>query len=126
MSAPVVVIDDSEIGRAELSRILKDAGLQVIAIPSAIGATQVILRHQARVVVANVSMPTIRGDRLLALFRKNPRLGHLSVVLVSGQSEDELVRLRTETQADAVVSKSNLEGLPAIVKDLVNKERRDE
>ncbi|AUX44263.1 hypothetical protein SOCE26_057270 [Sorangium cellulosum] len=123
MTAPVLVIDDSEIAREEVSRILRDAGWQVIVLPSPIGATQAIVRHQARVVIVDVFMPTLRGDRLLTLFRKNPRLGHLSVILMSGHSEQELERLRTEAQADAVISKRHLQRLPAIVKWLASKDR---
>jgi CheY-like chemotaxis protein len=65
-----------------------------------------------------VFMPTIRGDRLLTLFRKNPRLEHVSIILVSGHSERELEQLQAEVQAKAVVSKHNLDRLPGIVKRL--------
>ncbi|WP_437320998.1 response regulator [Sorangium sp. So ce385] len=121
MTAPVLVIDDSELAREEVSRILRDAGWQVVALPSPIGATQAIVRHQARVVIVDVFMPTLRGDWLLTLFRKNPRLGHLSVILMSGHSEQELERLQMEAQADAVISKRNLHRLPVIVRRLAQR-----
>ncbi|XXX81688.1 response regulator [Sorangium sp. So ce134] len=123
MTAPVLVIDDSELAREEVSRILRDAGWQVVALPSPIGATQAIVRHQARVVIVDVFMPTLRGDRLLTLFRKNPRLGHLSVILMSGHSEQELERLQMEAQADAIISKRNLQRLPALVRRLASRHR---
>ncbi|WP_437590957.1 response regulator [Sorangium sp. So ce1000] len=122
-SAPVLVIDDSEIAREEVSRVLRAAGFQVLALPSPIGATQAIVRLKARIVVVDVFMPTIRGDRLLTLFRKNQRLGQLSVILISGHSEQELEQLKLEVQADAVLSKRNLDRLPALVKRLAGKER---
>jgi CheY-like chemotaxis protein len=117
-AAPIVVIDDSEIAREEIARVLREAGYQVVVLPSPIGATQAILRHGARVVIVDVFMPTIRGDRLLTLFRKNPRLEHVSIILVSGHSERELEQLQAEVQAKAVVSKHNLDRLPGIVKRL--------
>ncbi|XXX78424.1 response regulator [Sorangium sp. So ce134] len=122
-SPPVLVIDDSEIAREEVCRLLRTAGFQVVALPSPIGATQAIVRHQARIVVVDVFMPTIRGDRLLTLFRKNQRLGHLSVILMSGHSERELEQLQMDVQADAVLSKRNLDRLPALVRRLAGKER---
>lgn len=122
-TAPVLVIDDSEVAREEITRVLRDAGCQVVALPSPIGATQAIVRYGARVVIVDVFMPTIRGDRLLALFRKNPRLGHVSVILVSGHSEHELGNLQVEIQADAVVSKRHLDRLPALVKRFTNQGR---
>ncbi|WP_437308238.1 response regulator [Sorangium sp. So ce388] len=122
-SAPVLVIDDSEIAREEVSRVLRSAGFQVVALPSPIGATQAIVRHQARIVVVDIFMPTIRGDRLLTLFRKNQRLGHLNVILMSGHSEQELEKLQLEVQADAVISKRHLDRLPALIKRLAGKDR---
>lgn len=68
-AARVVIIDDSEFAREEMSNILREAGWEVVALPSPIGATQVIVRQQARVVVLDVCMPSLRGDRLLTLFR---------------------------------------------------------
>ncbi|KYF67329.1 response regulator [Sorangium cellulosum] len=119
----MLVIDDSEIAREEASRVLRAAGFHVVALPSPIGATQAIVRHHARVVVVDIFMPTIRGDRLLTLFRKNQRLGHLSVILMSGHSERELEQLQLEVQADAVLSKRHLDRLPALVKRLAARER---
>ncbi|WP_437747942.1 response regulator [Sorangium sp. So ce1504] len=119
----MLVIDDSEIAREEVSRVLRSSGFQVLALPSPIGATQAIVRHQVRIVVLDVFMPTIRGDRLLTLFRKNQRLGQLSVILMSGHSERELEQLKLEVQADAVLSKRHLDRLPALVKRLAGKER---
>jgi CheY-like chemotaxis protein len=122
-AAPVLVIDDSEIAREEATRVLREAGFQVVALPSPIGATQAIVRHHARVVVLDVFMPTIRGDRLLTLFRKNQRLGHVSVILMSSHSEQELDHLQMEVQADAVLSKRHMDRLPALVKRFAARDR---
>jgi CheY-like chemotaxis protein len=65
----------------------------------------------------------VPGLRSVSLFRKNPRFGHLSVVLVSGHPEHELERLRQEVGADAVLSKRDLERLPALVKRFASKAR---
>jgi CheY-like chemotaxis protein len=111
----VLVIDDSEIARAQMVSLLVDAGMKVVSRASPIGATRDILTHQVTVVVIDLLMPGMRGDRLAALFRGNPRLASLGVVLVSGDKEDELHRLRVEVGADAVVPKSQLENLPDAV-----------
>jgi PleD family two-component response regulator len=113
----VLVIDDSDIARASMSGLLEEAGLKVVELASPIGATRAIIRHQVSVVVVDVLMPGMRGDRLATLFRNNPRFERLGVVLVSGEDGVELDRLLNETGADAAVSKSALEGLvPAVVR----------
>lgn len=111
----VLVIDDSEIARASMMAVLADAGMKVVELASPIGATRAILHNNVSVVVVDVLMPGMRGDRLALLFRGNPRFKKLGVVLVSGESEAELDRLVAETGADAAVSKSNLRELVGAV-----------
>lgn len=119
----VLVIDDSDIARAEMMRVLEQSGFKVMGLASPIGATRTILENNVRAVVIDIMMPGMRGDRLAALFRGNPRLRDLGVVLVSGASAAELLSLSVESGANAVVSKSNLHELPPAVRKSLR--RRD-
>lgn len=112
----VLVIDDSDISRAEMTRILEDAGLEVVGLASPIGATRVMLGGNVRAVVIDIEMPSLRGDRLAALFRGNPRMDGIGVVLVSGEKSEELSRLAIEARADEAVSKASLSRLPDAVR----------
>lgn len=112
----VLVIDDSDISRAEMIRVLERAGMEVIGLASPIGATRVILTGNVRAVVIDIEMPSLRGDRLAALFRGNPRMSGVGVVLVSGEKNEELTRLAAEARADEAVAKSALAGLPDAVR----------
>lgn len=111
----VLVIDDSEIALAQMTRILQTAGMRVVDLASPIGATRAITTHAVDVVVIDFLMPGMRGDRLAALFRGNPRFKKLGVVIVSGESGDDIERLSKEAGADAIVRKNELTKLvPAI------------
>ena len=122
--ATVLVVDDSELSRSEMMRLLTEDGLVVVGLASPIGATRAILTNAVSVVVIDVLMPGMRGDRLATLFRGNPRLRELGVVLVSGD-DGELSRLSSEVSADAVVSKSALHELvPAVRRALRARERQ--
>lgn len=112
----VLVIDDSDISRAEMTRVLEEAGLDVISLASPIGATRVILNGNVSAVVIDVEMPSLRGDRLAALFRGNPRMNSIGVVLVSGESGEDLNRLAAEARADEAVAKTALARLPDAVR----------
>jgi CheY-like chemotaxis protein len=101
----VLVLDDDELAREFLSDILRSEGFSVMDSESIIGVTNKIIREDIHVVVLDVMMPTIRGDRLAALLRKNSVLGALGVVLVSSHPREELDALITETGALAVVGK---------------------
>lgn len=102
----ILIIDDSDIAREAMRRPLELAGLEVYDLPSPIGATRLILRKNIHVVVIDINMPTMRGDRLAALFRENPRFDDLRVILISGEDQDLLQRLASQVGADAVVAKS--------------------
>lgn len=115
----VLVIDDSEIARAEMTRVLSEAGHRVVALASPIGATRAIIQHRVDAVVIDLLMPSMRGDRLAALFRGNPRFETLGVVLVSGEDRQELTRLLEEAEADAVVSKADLPRLVPAVSNVI-------
>lgn len=101
----VLVIDDSDVARAMLEETLKIRGHHVVGMPSPIGATRVVVREKIDVVVLDLQMPDVRGDRLATLFRQSALTKGVGVVLVSGFCRDELERIGSECGADAVVTK---------------------
>lgn len=118
----VLVIDDSEIARADMCDRLRRAGFNVTSLASPIGATRVIVEQAISVVVIDVQMPSIRGDRLAALFRGNPRFSNLGVILVTGGDEAELRQLGQATKADGVLSKGSLDRLVSLVRSAARKQ----
>lgn len=104
----VLVIDDSDVARAQLRHILSSAGMEVFEQASAIGATRTIVQHDIDVALVDVSMPGLSGDKLVSVLRSNPRLYRLRVVLVSAKSAEELRELGLKSGADAVLSKSQV------------------
>ena len=104
----VLVVDDSDIALEGMLLELRDARIPAIGMPSAIGTTRSILRHGIRVVVVDVNMPVLTGNNLVSLFRNNPKLVGVKVVLVSGLPKPELLKLATECGADGVVEKDEI------------------
>ena len=117
----VLVIDDDDIARMAMVDLLESAGLEVSDLPSPIGATQKLLQEQIDVVVLDVMMPSLRGDKLANLLRKNPRLQHLGVILVTGALPDELHEVAGQVEAHAVIEKARID--EALV-DAVNRAAR--
>jgi PleD family two-component response regulator len=103
--ADVLVVDDNALNRAAILRLLRKAGIVAIATDSAIGATRIAVRCQVGVVVADLNMPAMQGSSLLQVFRRNPRLRHVGMVLLSGVSAQELVSAASEVGADAAIAK---------------------
>jgi DNA-binding NarL/FixJ family response regulator len=112
----VLVIDDHQISRNSVIRLLQSAGLTVIGAPSAIGATRLALRRGIQVAVIDLNMPAMRGSSLIQVIRKSPRLANIGIVLLSGASDEELVTAAGEASADAAVSKLTMKDtlVPAV------------
>jgi CheY-like chemotaxis protein len=118
----VVVIDDDDFEREFLVDLLRSAGFNVSALASVFGVTNHLVQEHVQVVVVDVMMPTIRGDKLATLLRKSGSLPNLRVVLVSSLEEHELHDLMMTAQADAFVSKSQVRtDLARVVAGVVNR-----
>jgi CheY-like chemotaxis protein len=101
----VLVIDDSDIDRQAIVDLLAGAGYEVHGLPTPIGATRVARQLNVRVVIIDQNLPAMDGSKLAALFRKNPSMAAIRVVLVSGGDEKAMTALAREAQVDAFVSK---------------------
>jgi CheY-like chemotaxis protein len=123
--ADVLVIDDNDLNRSTIVRLLRSAGMNVISSDSAIGATRLVLRSGVSVVVADLNMPAMQGSSLLQVFRRNPRLADVAVVLLSGVSADELVAAASAVGADAAISKLEMAStlVPAVQRLLKRAQR---
>lgn len=116
----VVIIDDDDFEREFVADLLRTAGhFNVSSMSSVFGLTNHLINEQVEVVVLDVMMPSIRGDKLATLLRKSPALAKLGVVLISSLPETELAPLMAEVEVDAFVSKANLRAeLVAVIRSV--------
>jgi CheY-like chemotaxis protein len=105
MNLRVLVIDDDDVSRELLCSVLESAGHTTLSLPTPIGATQLIQEQNIQAVVIDVMMPALTGDRLAQLLKKNPRFRDLGIVLVTGDSSQDLESLARKAGAHCVVSK---------------------
>jgi CheY-like chemotaxis protein len=104
--ADALVVDDSDIARASIVQAIERRGISVVQLASPIGATSEIVRRKVKVVVLDINMPSMPGDKLAELFRKNRRFGKdLKILLVSGTAASRLESLAEAVGADAVMPK---------------------
>lgn len=104
----VLIIDDDDIIRELLSGTLQQAGYKTCQLPSPIGATKKIISEGVNVVVLDVMMPEISGDKLAKMLRGNAKMGRIGIVLISSLKAAELHKLKMESGADAVVEKERM------------------
>jgi CheY-like chemotaxis protein len=84
--ATVLLVDDEEVLRSLLSRILLDAGLAVAEAPNGRVALDVAeqLRDSLRLVVTDIQMPVMTGPQFVREFR--PRYPHVPVLYMTGRT----------------------------------------
>jgi CheY-like chemotaxis protein len=114
----VLVIDDDDVARDVIVDVLEQEGHQVTSLPSPIGATKHIVDQNVDVVVLDLMMPSMRGDKLATLLGRNPKLKHLGVVLVTSARLEDVSALADSMGSVAIVSKGGIQSdlLPAVKK----------
>ena len=113
----VLIIDDDPISCELVASILREGGYDTVELPSPIGATKLIRQRAIDVVILDVMMPKVSGDKVARILRSHADLERLLIVLVSSCPRDQLLRLAKEVRADAVVSKEDVrKTLLAVVK----------
>jgi CheY-like chemotaxis protein len=101
-----------------LVSLLRDHGYETFELPSPIGATRLIVRERIQIIVLDVMMPSMNGDKLAKMLRSNSRFDTLGIILMSSCGHEELSALAKAVKADAVVSKDELQTalLPAVAR----------
>jgi CheY-like chemotaxis protein len=105
----VLVIDDDDVARDVIVDLLEHDGHEVTSLTSPIGATKHIVDQRVNVVVLDLMMPSMRGDKLANLLGRNPKLKHLGVVLVTSARPEDVSALAKVMGSIAIVAKSELQ-----------------
>lgn len=103
----VLVIDDDPIVLEVIRERLSGAGYQVVTREEALGTTQVVRDEQPDLVLLDVMMPALNGERIAELLRGHKATQHVGIVLHSSKPEMELVALIQQTGALGAISKTS-------------------
>jgi two-component system cell cycle response regulator len=105
MSGRVLVVDDSEVTRAILSRTLSGAGFVVLEARDGAEGALTALRERPDVVVTDLEMPTMDGFPLLRLLKADPLCAHIPVLILTSHAEAASRFWSLRTGADAYLTK---------------------
>lgn len=101
----IVVIDDSEIVLELTRAVLERDGFGVVTCNSPIGATLVVAREKPALVLVDVDMASMSGERVVGGIKSGPRTAGVRVVLYSDRDADELDSLAGGCGADGFIRK---------------------
>ncbi len=102
----ILVVDDSEFSREVTREMLSGHGFNVVVLESSLGMSTVLAREKPDLVLMDVEMPALEGDKAVAIARRHA-LHHCPIVLYSGRPPSELEALARSCGANGYVSKTS-------------------
>ncbi len=102
----VLVVDDNEIELGVVRVVLEAAGFEVSTLDSVLELSIVIKRHRPDVILLDVMMPALTGDRVAAILKQHGFSRDIPVILHSSKDEAELEAIATLAGVQGYVSKT--------------------
>jgi len=107
----ILVVDDDEKHLLTTREILELAGYEVVVHNSPFRTSEVVRKVSPDLILLDVNMPALSGDRLCSLLKGHASLKKIPVILYSSNDEDSLRRSVAEFGADGYVCKGDIAGL---------------
>ncbi len=106
MKKLILVIDDDPDLLESIHERLNIHDFRCMRASSAETGLQRAIRWHPNLILLDLNMPKISGLGLLREFKKNPRLCHIPIVILSGISDEEIVREGIELGAVGYLHKN--------------------
>ncbi len=103
--ATLLVIDDSEDTRTLVKQVLGEEH-EVLTIDSWVHATKYIFKHNIDLILLDINMPGLSGDKLAEVLMRSIKSKPLNIVLFSAMDESDLRRKAKEVGAKGYIPKT--------------------
>ena len=122
MSRRVLVVDDSELSRALIKRMLQKQGFAVLTAGDGAEGAVTALREHPDAVVTDLEMPVMDGYQLARLLKSDPATSDIPLLILTSHGEASSRFWGLETGADAYLVKDDLAtGLLPAVEELIER-----
>ena len=101
----ILVVDDEEIMRNAMKRILESSHYKVITTEDAMGLTKLLDSAHFDLILLDVNLPWVSGLELCAMLKGHPAMKHVPVVLFSGRKTKEDVEKAFAAGCDDFIAK---------------------
>lgn len=103
----ILIIDDDQAHLDSARGILEAEGYEVFTHNQPFGATNAVIRLQPDLVLLDVNMPALSGDRLAEVMRANAHTRNVKVALHSSNDEDHLRTTARRLGLDGYICKGS-------------------
>ena len=125
----VFIIDDEEATVLTTKRYLEQAGYDnCIYTTDSAKAIDMAIKQKPDLILLDIRMPNINGLEVLKLVKQNPLLRQLSVVILTAETEPEIINIALELGANDILQKpiQPLELIPRVQSALMVKTHLDQ
>ncbi len=101
----ILVVDDDEVMRSVLKRILEAEGYSVILAEDGLQLSKILENTNLDLILLDVNLPWVNGYELCQIVKDHSALKHVPVVMVSAQNSQEDIEKGFESGANDYVTK---------------------
>jgi two-component system phosphate regulon response regulator OmpR len=113
----ILLVDDNVQILETTARYLMARGFEVLTTDSALGVSSLVRHHRPAIIVLDVMMPALNGDKLVRVLTAQ-RTQHVApIILYSAMDEEQLYAMVREIPGGSYVVKS--QGLKALYAEIV-------
>lgn len=102
----ILLVDDEPFVLSAVGNVLRTAGFQVHTCEMWAGVANVIRREDPDVVLLDYNMPTVKGDDICLILKKNTRRSRMRIVMYSSEQESVIERVAAACGADGFIRKN--------------------
>jgi len=101
----VLIVDDSDLILEIYKNLLESADFEVITSNTPFGTASIIATEKPNLVLIDLFMPALSGDKLVELVRKDKNIQNTKLILFSSRPSDELKSISASCGADGFIQK---------------------
>lgn len=87
MKQKILVIDDSDVDRLVLTKVLEKKGFDVVSLASGENCLQVIGNENPQLVLLDILMPVLHGNQILRQLREKYSTIQLPIIMITAKSD---------------------------------------
>ena len=101
----ILIIEDAQIVREPLARLLKSEGFQTLSAADGQEAMEVIEANEVDMILLDVLMPRMDGVRFMETLRAHPRFRETPVIAITGISDTSRLNRIRELGVASIIHK---------------------
>ncbi|MHB9030086.1 MAG: response regulator [Candidatus Latescibacterota bacterium] len=108
MTFRVLIVDDSDVMRSILRRVLSLSGIgigEVLEAPDGDAALKIMAKNRVDIVMTDIIMPVMTGREMIARMKASKELADIPVIVVSTEGRNEMIEGIMEAGAAGYITK---------------------